>query len=83
MTFEIIWDEKAYNELEKLEKIIARRIFQKVSELIEDPYSKDIIKLKGEEGFRLRIGDYRVIFVIDKGRILILKVGHRKNIYER
>jgi len=83
MTFEIIWDEKAYNELEKLEKIIARRIFKKVSELIEDPYSKDIIKLKGEEGFRLRIGDYRVIFVIDKGRILILKVGHRKNIYER
>ena len=83
MTFEIIWDEKAYNELEKLEKIIARRIFKKVSELIEDPYSKDIIKLKGEEGFRLRIGDYRVIFVTDKGRILILKVGHRKNIYER
>ena len=83
MPFNIAWDEKAYREIEKLEPIIARRIVKKIDELSENPYSKDIMKLKGEESFRLRIGDYRVIFVIDKDRILILKVGHRKNIYER
>ncbi len=83
MTFEIIWDEKSHAELEKLEKIIARRIFKKVSELKDNPYSKDLIKLKGEEGFRLRAGDYRVILSIEKDKILMLKVGHRKNIYER
>ena len=83
MTFDIIWDEKASNELGKLEKVIARRIFKKVEELKESPYSKDIIKLKSEEGFRLRVGDYRVIFTIERDKILILKIGHRKNIYDR
>lgn len=83
MSFEVVWDEKASHELEKLEKIIARRIFKKVSELRENPYTKDIIKLKGEDEFRLRVGDYRIIFTIEKDKILILKVGHRKNIYDR
>jgi mRNA interferase RelE/StbE len=81
MTFEIIWNTNASRELEKLEKIIARRIFKKISELKENPYSKDLIKLKTEEGFRLRVGDYRIILVIEKDKILILKIGHRKNIY--
>ena len=83
MHFNIIWDEKAYRELEKLENIISRRIAKKVKELEGNPYSKDEIKLKGEDGFRLRVGGYRVIFIIEKDKILILKVGHRKNIYDR
>ncbi len=79
----IIWDEKANRELNKLEVLIAKRIVKKVKELSENPYSGDVKKLKGEEGFRLRVGDYRIIFTIEKNRIIILKVGHRKNIYER
>ncbi len=79
----IIWDEKANRELNKLEVLIARRIVKKIRELSENPYSGDVKKLKGEEGFRLRVGDYRIIFTIEKDRIIILKVGHRKNVYER
>ena len=51
--------------------------------LSENPFSKDIKRLKGSNDFRLRVGDYRVIFSIEKETIQILKVGHRKNIYER
>ena len=83
MYLNIIWDEKASKKLYKLEPIISRRIVKKVGELKENPYTKDIIKLKGEEGFRLRVGDYRVIFMIEKDNIFILKVGHRKNIYKK
>jgi mRNA interferase RelE/StbE len=38
----------------------------------------------GEPGFRLRVGDYRVLMDIDQGRlmILVIKVGHRKDIYK-
>ncbi|MBI2129551.1 type II toxin-antitoxin system RelE/ParE family toxin [Candidatus Woesearchaeota archaeon] len=82
MHFSIIWDEKAYDELKKLEASIHRRIEKKVSELSEDPYLKDIKKLKGTEGYRLRVGDYRVIFEIEGNKIQILKVGHRRNIYD-
>ena len=80
---EIIWDEVAIETLEKLETIIHDRIIKKVDELSEDPFSRDIKKLKGSAHFRLRIGDYRVIFSIEKNLITILKIGHRKNIYDR
>ena len=82
MPFKIIWDEKAYDSLNKFEPIISRRILKKIDELSENPFSKDIKKLKGGGDFRLRVGDYRIIFSIEKNIIQILKVGHRKNIYE-
>ena len=82
MKFKIIWDKKAQDELDKLELIIARRIILKVKDLSEDPFSRDIKRLKGETSFRLRVGDYRVIFDIIRDTIIVLKVGHRKNIYE-
>lgn len=80
--FKIIWDKKAQDALDKLEILIARRIILKVKELGEDPFSKDIKRLKGETSFRLRVGDYRVIFDIIRDAIIVVKIGHRKNIYE-
>ena len=61
---------------------MARQIYSKVEELADSPY-RNVRKLKGEKGFRLRIGDYRVIFDIDgkRLRILVLKVGHRSRVY--
>jgi len=82
MKFKVIWDKKAQDELDKLELNIARRIIIKVRELSEDPFSKDIKKLTGESSFRLRVGDYRILFDIIRDTIIVLKVGHRKNIYE-
>lgn len=82
MPFKIIWDEKAWDSLNKLEPVISRRILQKIDELSENPFSKDIKRLRGSHDFRIRVGDYRVIFAIDKGTIQILKVGHRKHIYD-
>ncbi|MFH0978345.1 MAG: type II toxin-antitoxin system RelE/ParE family toxin [Candidatus Woesearchaeota archaeon] len=80
--FKIVWDAKAFQELEKLESTVSRRILKKVRQLEEDPFAKDVKKLKGSDGFRLRIGDYRVIFAVDSGQIQVLKVGHKKNIYK-
>jgi mRNA interferase RelE/StbE len=83
MSFKIIWDEKAHSSVEKFESSISRRILKKVDELSENTFSKDIKKLKGSDDFRLRVGDYRVIFSIEGNIIQILKVGHRKHIYDR
>jgi len=81
--YNIGWKEHALQDLKKLEYSISKRIIKKVEELSENPFSKDIKKLKGSDDFRLRVGDYRVIFSIEKNIIQILKVGHRKNIYAR
>ncbi|MEK6757826.1 MAG: type II toxin-antitoxin system RelE/ParE family toxin [Nanoarchaeota archaeon] len=83
MPFKIIWDEKAHDSLNKLEPSVSRRIVKKVEELSDNPFSKDIKRLKDYEYFRLRVGDYRIIFSIEKETIIILKVGHRKNIYNK
>ena len=84
MRFQIIWSDSAAKELKKLDRTISKRIFNKVSQLSENPYHFDVIKMVGETYFRLRVGDYRVVFDIQNSmlRILIIKVGHRKNIYK-
>ena len=81
--FEIKWEEKAQKELYSLENQISSRIYKKVNELREGFQSKDIKRLKGKDEFRLRVGDYRVLFSLDNNLIIVWKVGHRKNIYKR
>jgi mRNA interferase RelE/StbE len=80
--FKIVWDEKAFQELQKLESLVSRRILKKVRQLEEDPFAKGVKKLNGSDGFRLRVGDYRVLFAVEGEQIQVLKVGHRKSIYK-
>jgi mRNA interferase RelE/StbE len=83
MPFEIIWSERAIKELKKIDRFIAKRIFDAVTKLKEDPYH-NIGKLVNSPYYKLRVGDYRVILDIQKNqlRILVIKVGHRKRIYK-
>lgn len=85
MKFQIIWSESASKELKKLDRTVANRIYKKVSQLSENPYHFEVTKMIGDPYFRLRVGDYRVIFDIQNEvlRILVLKVGHRKNVYKK
>lgn len=84
MTFSLEWKEGAIRQLEKLHQIISSRIVKKVNELSENPFSRDIKRLKGEIAFRLRVGDYRIILDINTNKklITVLRLGHRKNIYD-
>ena len=81
--YDIIISDKALKQIEKLEKSIQERIFASLEKIRIRP-ENFVKKLVGIPGFRLRVGDYRVILDIDKGKLLILviKVGHRKNVYE-
>lgn len=82
--FALEWKEGAINQLQGLDSFLSKRIFKKVETLKIDPFTKNIKRLKGEKAFRLRVGDYRVIFDVDlkKKLITILRLGHRKNIYD-
>lgn len=81
MNYKISFERRALLELRKLDKFVAKRIFKKIKELENNPFSKDIKRLQGQNSFRLRIGDYRVLFELLEKEIRILKIGHRKNIY--
>ncbi|MBS3093951.1 type II toxin-antitoxin system RelE/ParE family toxin [Candidatus Pacearchaeota archaeon] len=82
MNYQISYEKRALIELRKLDKLLAKRIIKKIRELETDPFSKDIKRLKGQPLFRLRVGDYRVLFELLEKEIKIIKVGHRKNIYD-
>ena len=84
MAFDIIWSDSAARQLRKLDRTVARRIFERVGGLREDPI-RHVRKLVNSPYYRLRVGDYRVILDIQRNvlRILVLKVGRRDAIYER
>jgi len=82
--YKLIFEKRALESLNKFEKFIKERIWNKLQLCKENPF-RFLEPLVEIQGFKLRIGDYRVIIDVDnKERILkILKIGHRKNIYER
>ena len=77
-----IWPESARNELRAVERQIAIRILHALTEY-GDSGSGDVRTLTGEwQGhFRIRVGDYRVIFTISKDEITIVRVRHRSESY--
>jgi mRNA interferase RelE/StbE len=77
----IFWTKKALEELDSLPTLIAKRIVEKVERLARKE-DIDIKRLTGLPYYRLRVGDYRVIFDLEKEKITILCVKHRKNVYK-
>lgn len=78
---------EAVEELSHIDPIWQKRILNKIKILSADPNSlaNNIKKLKGKyrEYFRLRVGDYRIIYSQENDRlvIIIIRIGHRKEIY--
>jgi mRNA interferase RelE/StbE len=84
MSYRIIFDAKAIEFLEKLPKHSQERIFKKIQTTKENPH-RFFERLTERAEYKLRVGDYRVIAEIhDKETvILVLHIGHRRNIYDR
>ncbi len=81
--YKIILTQRALKDLERIDKETQRRIAVKLKEYANNPliHAKKLVSPKIGE-YRLRIGDYRVIFDIEGENIVILRIGHRKSIYK-
>jgi mRNA interferase RelE/StbE len=85
MDYAVLIDAAAKGQLLKLERFVEfRRIRTAINALGQDPRPRGSIKLAGSQGWRIRVGDYRVIYQIDDViRIVsVTKVGHRRDVYE-
>ena len=84
--YRIIVSQSAEKEMGKLPAHVNRRIEVAINALANNPRPHGCKKLKGtyEPTWRIRVGDYRIVYSIDDAiKIIdIRKVGHRKNIYE-
>jgi mRNA interferase RelE/StbE len=65
----------------KLSSDVRRRIDARLTDFAATGHG-DVKRLKGRDGARLRIGDWRVIFYEDDGTIVVVAVGHRREIYD-
>lgn len=85
MKYEIRLKKSAQKELAKCDRAIATRILVRIYLLSDDPYPAASRSLVGRSGYRLRVGDYRVVYEVDN-RILtihVIRIGHRREVYER
>ena len=82
--YQIHYTQLAYKQLSKLPKVAYSRIVLSLERLKFRPHSF-VKRLAGREEYSFRVGDYRVLLDIfdDKLVILVVEVGHRKNIYDR
>jgi mRNA interferase RelE/StbE len=84
MAFQILITRRAENDLKKLDLVVKKKIKKKIILLAKDPASVSK-KLKNSPvgEYRYRIGNYRVVFDVSGRNIIILRVGHRREIYKK
>ncbi len=73
----------AEKELEGLPSKVHEKIVEVLLSLRENPFPRNAKKLHGREGYRIRVGSYRVLYLVDdkRNRIEIVAVGDRKDVY--
>ena len=84
---EVVYTESALAFLEGLPKKLQKQIIGKVARLAADPKPpgskvvRGATREDGEPVYRIRQGDYRVLYVADESVVTVLDIGHRKDIY--
>jgi len=82
-SYKIEIKKSAAKEIEKLPQKVLCRVIEKIKQLSVDPRPSGCKKLSGEEKYRIRVGEYRVLYEIidDTLVIYVVKVSHRKDVY--
>jgi mRNA interferase RelE/StbE len=86
MAYTIELKPAAIRGLTKLPKDVQRSIRLRIDALANNPFPPELKRLESEERFyRIRVGDYRIIYQVDKKILLVLvvNIGHRKEVYRR
>lgn len=83
MTYRILVRRSAQKELEALPKKIRIRVAAVIEALASDPRPQGSIKLTGDDLYRIRTGDIRVVYSIEDDRLIVIvvRVGHRGDVY--
>ena len=82
---EVKYANQALDFLKKSEKIVTQRILKKIEELMQNPYPQGVRTVEGyqEKIFRVRVGDFRILYEVDnKNNLLgIVKIDKRPRVY--
>jgi mRNA interferase RelE/StbE len=85
-SYQLEWRRSATKDLRRIAAVDVPRIVAAAEALGDDPFPSGCAKLSGSErSYRIRVGDYRILYDVFSGRLLIvvIKVRHRKDVYKR
>ena len=85
MPYQIIIERTARKNIEKINKAERVLIVQAIAELSDEPRPIGCKKLKGRAAWRIRVGDYRVIYEVEDDVLVvtIITAGHRRDVYNK
>jgi len=83
MNYTVQLKRSAEKELEKLPATVHNRVVQALLRLEQEPRPHGVTKLEAREGYRLRVGDYRIIYLLDDTAKLVevIAIRHRRKVY--
>lgn len=83
MPYGVLLKRSAERELSSLPHAIHDRVVERLVRLGATPRPAGAVKLRGSDAYRIRVGDYRVLYVIDdaRRRVEVVAIGHRRDVY--
>ena len=83
MGYDVYFTSAALRQMRKIDSRQRKRVLQGVRGLAADPRPPGAKALQGRSGYRIRVGDYRVLYTVDDGvvEVWVVRVGHRRDVY--
>jgi len=82
-SYKVLIKRDAEKEIRKLPRADIKRVVKRILSLSGNPRPSGCEKLKGETGYRIRQGPWRIVYIVDdrKKNVTVIKVGHRREVY--
>jgi mRNA interferase RelE/StbE len=83
MRYRVILPRSVQKELDRLPGDVGKRVMARLRALESNPRPADVKKLKGRPAWRVRVGDYRIIYEIHDRElvVIVITIGHRREVY--
>ncbi len=83
MSYTLVISPKLFKKLEKLDKATKERIADSINEILKNPEKFKPLRYELKGLRSARIGKWRIIYRVEGEEVIILSIGHRKNVYEK
>ncbi len=82
--YQVVVERQAIKQLAQISQPHYAKLTEAIRHLAEEPRPHGYRKLKGRSGYRVRVGDYRIIYNIHDNvlTVFVVLIGHRRDVYE-
>ena len=81
--YRVVFEKKVFRDVKGIPKDILKRLRETTCALEDDPRPHGCVKLTDKDGFRIRVGDYRILYLVDDENqvVVVTRIKHRREVY--